>query len=162
MIAFFMCLWFYIKKKEYRTTVFLFAFVLARILFDVTVLPARRVDAEERKAFESVVKDVIRKAEGEQVYLLADKKNFEFDLPAMGEVSFSEVRWPDFGLSYYYSKNANEILSYSENSQGGQFFLTLKEYYDEKLIPEGVDSFTTLGEYYIPKRDQTYLLLKAE
>lgn len=148
----------YFKQKRSRIWIFLLAFIFARVLFDLIIIPSRASYARENKKFKISAKEIADQTKNAHVFWLSEKEKLHRNIVVPKifnkEVIVNEPKWADFALSFYFSKYHDSILTYTEHFKKGDFHLVL-----ESKLPE-IRDYEVVDKYYIPEKKRTYVLIK--
>jgi len=150
----------FFRYPKYQMLCFLTAWIMARIAFDLTVIPARERSANENKPFHLAAASIASIAQGEDVFWYAgqDTLTREFRLPRVGVqvVHIQETDWADFSMSFYYSRQSGKLLEHTSHPSDKKFILT------KQACLSQLKDVEVISEYYIKERDETYVLVRKK
>ena len=147
----------FIKMKPHRIPLFIFVLVIARIFFDVVVIPGRHIEFTQNGLYSNVMEDIFSKTGDNPIKIVTGVKKLQYDLPFGLRGEYEETEWPFFGLSYLYSKKHHQVLEIADELNPGEFYVGRVDY-----VRENWTEIIEIKEYHVSNWNEDYLLFQIK
>ncbi len=137
-----------------RLLLFAISLLVIRSVFNYSILPVRK--AEDFKTdYKRAAHELQAITKGQRLYLYEPKTVNNYGVPILGgQVSYGEIKWPPYQISYHISNLNGHVLQQTSSLEDNKYYLVSERFMTNEMLE--------LWRVYCHNRGETYYLVRKK